>query len=56
VGGVASLRRHQQLLLRRSVRVQLPQRPGAARDLEGRAARHPLRATTPTTCRIRPRT
>ena len=42
--GDRTARRDEQLVLRRPVGVQLPQRPGAARDLEGRAAGDPLRA------------
>ena len=43
VGRHAPHRRDQQQLLRRPVALQLPQRPGAAGDLEGRAAGDPLR-------------
>ena len=38
LGGHAPRRRHEQQLLRRPVPVQLPERPGAAGDLEGGAA------------------
>ena len=43
LGGDASRRRHEQQLLRRSVPVQLQERPRAAGDLEGRAAGDSLR-------------
>ena len=66
--GDARHRRDEQQLLRRPVAVQLQERPGAAGDLEGRAAgdqvrpeagrapSSPPRATTATTCRTRRRT
>jgi hypothetical protein len=43
VGGDASDRGHQQQLLRRSMAVQLPQWPRAARDLEGGTTGHQVR-------------
>ena len=44
LGSDAPRRRDEQQLLRRSVSLQLPQRPGPARHLEGGAAGNPVRA------------